>query len=76
MWIWFLQTKVGRALLAFAGVLAALAAVYLKGRSDQKVSNKLETVKQVKEVREKENEIDSLSHDALNSRASRWVRPE
>lgn len=74
MWTWFLTTRIGRALLALAGVLSALGVAYLKGRSDQKVNQKLDTVKQVEEVRKRENEIESLNHDGIVERASRWVR--
>ena len=71
---WFWSSKIGRAILFMGGLISTVFMIYLKGRSDQKVKDKLKEAEVVEDARKVENEIDSLSSDDLRSRASRWVR--
>lgn len=72
--LWFfLKSKVGQIFLGVSGVLAALGAIYLKGRSDQKTKETLAKAKQAQDAKRIDNEIDALDHDTLVKRTSEWV---
>lgn len=67
-------------LLAAGGVLAALVAIWLKGRSDGKAIMREEQERHRREAiankRKLDSEIDELAPADLDHRYGRWVRDE
>lgn len=60
--------------------IAAMLGVYLRGRHDEAEAvkadineNRLDTVRQAKEI---EDEIKSLDDDSLDARARKWLRKD
>lgn len=69
-----LWNKIGGYVVAVLGVLGILAAAYSKGKSDQKVNQKVDDLKSIKAAKEIEDEVDNLGSNDIDAEYVKWLR--
>lgn len=59
------------------GIAAVIASYFLgskRGKNQEKLNQSIDTLKQIKEARDVETEVNKMDDDTLRNTASKWLR--